>query len=169
MSNRLWWTTVESIIGELNFVSSEKGLSLIGLAKQGMPTQFNGSALCCGKLHPVNRAAIEQVKAYLAGELRTFYIEMDLQGTLFQLAVWHAASLIPYGETASYSDLAVEIGRPAAIRAVGQAMGANPLLLFIPCHRVIGKNGSLTGFSSGINLKRQLLDLEEQVITTKRD
>ncbi len=168
MIDRLWWTTAESVIGELHFVSSEKGLCLIGLAKQELPSQFSNSALYCRQLHPTNRAAIEQVKAYLAGELRAFFIEINLQGTLFQLAVWHAAARIPYGKTASYSDLAVKIGRPAAVRAVGQAMGANPLLLVIPCHRVIGKDGSLTGFGGGIKLKRQLLNLEQQVIITRR-
>ncbi|HBR10476.1 TPA: hypothetical protein DD712_04435 [Candidatus Acetothermia bacterium] len=168
MVDRLWWTPAESAIGELHFVSSEKGLCSIGLAKQEIPSQFGNSSLCCSKLHPTNRAAIEQVKAYLAGELCVFFIEIDLRGTLFQLAVWHAAARIPYGKTASYSNLAVKIGRPAAVRAVGQAMGANPLLLVIPCHRVIGKDGSLTGFGGGIKLKRQLLYLEQQVIITNR-
>ncbi|MCI2428869.1 methylated-DNA--[protein]-cysteine S-methyltransferase [Candidatus Acetothermia bacterium] len=168
MIDRLWWTTAASAIGELHVVSSENGLCLLGLAKPIVPTQFRNSSLCHSKLHPTNRAAIKEVTAYLAGELRSFSIEIDLRGTLFQLAVWHAAARIPYGKTTSYSDLAVKINRPAAARAVGRAMGANPLLLVIPCHRVIGKNGSLAGFGGGIKLKQQLLDLEQQVIITSR-
>ncbi len=85
---------------------------------------------------------------------------MELHGTPFQLQVWDALRTIPYGSAVSYSDIAAQIGKPKAVRAVGQAVGRNPCLIAIPCHRVLGKNGRLTGFSAGMDVKKQLLSLE---------
>jgi len=106
------------------------------------------------------RDAIAQLAAYFAGRLRRFDLALAPEGTPFQREVWSALTEIPYGETVSYSELARRIGRPAATRAVGAANGKNPLPIVVPCHRVIGANGSLTGFGGGISIKRRLLDLE---------
>ncbi len=106
------------------------------------------------------RDAIAQLAAYFAGRLRRFDLALAPEGTPFQREVWSALTEIPYGETVSYSELARRIGRPAATRAVGAANGRNPLPIVVPCHRVIGANGSLTGFGGGLSIKRRLLDLE---------
>jgi methylated-DNA-[protein]-cysteine S-methyltransferase len=106
------------------------------------------------------RDAIAQLAAYFAGRLRRFDLALAPEGTSFQREVWSALTEIPYGHTVSYSELARRIGRPAATRAVGAANGKNPLPIVVPCHRVIGANGSLTGFGGGISIKRRLLDLE---------
>lgn len=97
---------------------------------------------------------------YLETKLETFTIPIDVYGTAFQLAVWNTVREIPYGETHSYSEIAEKIQKPSAVRAVGTAIGANPLLITIPCHRVIGKNGKLTGFRGGLEMKKELLKLE---------
>jgi methylated-DNA-[protein]-cysteine S-methyltransferase len=101
-----------------------------------------------------------QLHEYFRGQRRAFDLPLAPRGTEFQQDVWRALQRIPYGETRSYSDVAREIGRPAAIRAVGAANGANPIPIVIPCHRVVGSNGSLTGFGGGIETKRWLLALE---------
>jgi methylated-DNA-[protein]-cysteine S-methyltransferase len=106
------------------------------------------------------RSAVRELEAYFAGELRQFSIPLAPVGTPFQLDVWNALRAIPYGETRSYGQLAERIGRPSAVRAVGAANGANPLPIVVPCHRVIGSNGSLTGFGGGLPLKQALLALE---------
>jgi methylated-DNA-[protein]-cysteine S-methyltransferase len=98
-----------------------------------------------------------QVEAYCAGDLRVFALELAPRGTAFQRAVWQALLEIPYGLTLSYRELAARIGRPTAVRAVGAANGANPIGLIVPCHRVIGADGSLTGYGGGLPLKRALL------------
>jgi methylated-DNA-[protein]-cysteine S-methyltransferase len=101
-----------------------------------------------------------QLQQYFRGERSAFELPLAPRGTEFQQLVWRALQRIPYGETRSYSDIAREIGRPAAVRAVGAANGANPIPIVIPCHRVVGSNGSLTGFGGGIETKRWLLALE---------
>jgi len=104
----------------------------------------------------------EELVDYLEGVRHHFSIPFDLLGTPFQLAVWQALCSIPYGETKSYADIAHGIARPAAVRAVGAAIGANPVLVAIPCHRVIGKNGALTGYRGGLDMKTKLLQLEQK-------
>ncbi len=101
-----------------------------------------------------------QLKEYFDGERRTFDIPLAPDGTDFQRAVWHALTTIPYGATCAYRDIAQRIDQPKALRAVGAANGANPIPIIIPCHRVIGSDGSLTGFGGGLESKRWLLDLE---------
>ena len=105
--------------------------------------------------------AVEQLDAYFAGELTTFDVDLCLEGTAFQRSVWHALLDIPYGETRSYGELARTVGRPGAARAVGLANGHNPIGIIVPCHRVIGANGSLTGYGGGLDRKRALLALEK--------
>src|SRR5690625_2063932 len=106
------------------------------------------------------QSATSELTQYILSERQTFTAEKDLIGTDFQLAVWHASNKIPYGETRTYSEIAEQIGRPDAIRAVGTAIGANPLLFIIPCHRIVAKNGGLAGFRAGIDVKEKLLQLE---------
>ncbi|WP_329325906.1 methylated-DNA--[protein]-cysteine S-methyltransferase [Streptomyces luteogriseus] len=104
--------------------------------------------------------AEEQLKAYFAGELREFTVELRLTGTPFQRAVWDRLRHIPYGETRTYGQLADALGAPTASRAVGLANGRNPIGIIVPCHRVIGANGSLTGYGGGLERKQRLLDFE---------
>ncbi len=108
-------------------------------------------------------AAIEQLDQYFAGERTEFDLELDLRGTSFQTDVWNALLTIPYGETRSYGEIARQIGRPDRARAVGAANGSNPISIIVPCHRVIGSDGSLTGYGGGLPRKRFLLDLEAGV------
>ena len=109
---------------------------------------------------PVLKLAAEQLSAYFQGELTTFDLPLALRGTDFQKSVWYTLLKIPYGETRSYMQVAEWIGAPKAVRAVGAANGQNPIPIVVPCHRVIGSNGKLTGFGGGLPLKRLLLDLE---------
>jgi methylated-DNA-[protein]-cysteine S-methyltransferase len=109
--------------------------------------------------------AAAQLRAYFAGELREFDVEMRLEGTEFQLEVWSALRTIPYGETRSYGWLAERVGRPGASRAVGAANGRNPIGIIVPCHRVIGADGSLTGYGGGLDRKRLLLELEGALLS----
>jgi methylated-DNA-[protein]-cysteine S-methyltransferase len=104
---------------------------------------------------------VEQLEAYFAGELKDFDVSLRLEGTEFQRRVWAALREIPYGETWSYGQLAAHIGQPTASRAVGMANGRNPVAIIVPCHRVIGAGGSLTGYGGGLDRKRILLDLEQ--------
>ena len=104
---------------------------------------------------------IEQFAAYFAGRLQCFDLPLAAKGTPFQQSVWHALCDIPYGETVSYLEIARAIGNPKAVRAVGAANGRNPLSIIVPCHRVIGRSGDLTGYAGGIPLKRWLLALEQ--------
>jgi methylated-DNA-[protein]-cysteine S-methyltransferase len=106
------------------------------------------------------RDALLQLKGYFAGKVRRFELPLAPEGTAFQQEVWRALQTIPYGETLSYGGLARQIGRPTAVRAVGAANGRNPIAIIIPCHRVIGTGGSLTGFGGGLSTKRKLLALE---------
>jgi methylated-DNA-[protein]-cysteine S-methyltransferase len=116
-----------------------------------------------------NRAAfaevIRQLQAYFRGELRVFDVPLAMEGTEFQLRVWNALRAIPYGETISYAQLAERIGNPKAVRAVGLANGSNPIPIIVPCHRVIGSDGSLTGFGGGLSTKKKLLELESKQLT----
>ena len=105
--------------------------------------------------------AVEQLDAYFAGELFAFDLRLEFEGTPFQLRVWEALRSIPYGETRTYGEIAMQIGSPSAFRAVGLANGHNPIAVIVPCHRVIGANGSLTGFGGGLERKRTLLELEK--------
>jgi methylated-DNA-[protein]-cysteine S-methyltransferase len=112
---------------------------------------------------PVIKKAADQLAEYFDGRRRSFDLPMTLRGTDFQLAVWKALLTIPLGETRCYQDIAAQIGRPKALRAVGMANNRNPIVIIIPCHRVIGKDGGLTGYGGGLPVKQYLLDLEKTV------
>lgn len=104
--------------------------------------------------------AVQQLEAYFAGHLRDFELRLEMAGTEFQRKVWDALRTIPYGETRTYAEIAGQIGSPTAFRAVGMANGHNPIAIIVPCHRVIGANGGLTGFGGGLERKSALLELE---------
>ncbi|MBS4218290.1 methylated-DNA--[protein]-cysteine S-methyltransferase [Bacillus sp. FJAT-49711] len=107
------------------------------------------------------KSYINELIEYLKGERQNFTVPMDVRGTSFQLEVWDALHSIPYGQTRSYSDISEQIGKPMSARAVGTAIGANPLLIIVPCHRVIAKNGSLNGYRGGLDMKAKLLQVEK--------
>jgi len=119
---------------------------------------LNTDILSCDNL--ISRLAADQISEYMINIRKELDFPLELHGTLFQRQVWHTLRAIPYGMTASYSAIAAMIGRPKAVRAVGQAIGRNPCLIVVPCHRVLSKNGSLTGFSAGMELKKKLLHHE---------
>lgn len=125
-----------------------------------LPNEAPPSILCHET--PVLAEARAQLLAYLSGERRAFSLPLRPAGTPFQLAVWEALKAIPWGELRTYGQIAAAIGRPKAVRAVGQANHRNPIPIFIPCHRVVGAGGKLTGYGGGLDLKEKLLDLEHR-------
>lgn len=153
------YTIMDSPIGPLVLVGGPAGLTEIRFTRQG-----EKPAVDPGWEHAPESFAetIKQFEEYFGGERQTFTLPLDPQGTPFQRQVWAALQTIPYGKTISYRELAVIISKPNAVRAVGAANGQNPLPIVIPCHRVIGSNGTLTGYAGGLEIKRMLLDLERQ-------
>lgn len=149
------FTEIKSPIGPITLIANERGLNSVWIQK----TDKNKPALQGLKRDPAYlREASAQLTAYFAGELQQFDLALDAQrGTDFQRQVWRALCTIPFGQTVSYRDIALQIDAPAAVRAVGAANGKNPLAIVVPCHRVIGANGSLTGYAGGIDNKRWLL------------
>lgn len=122
---------------------------------------LTGTRPAAGRRHPARCAeARRQLEEYFAGERREFSLPLGLEGTPFRRRVWRGLAAIPYGSVLTYGELAARIGSPGAARAVGQANGANPIPIVLPCHRVVAANGRLGGFSSGTDVKRRLLDLE---------
>lgn len=151
--------TFKSPIGFLKI--SEENDSLIGLSLQ----QENADTALLQKSarhFELLYEAYKQITEYFAGKRKMFELPIHGKGTAFQQRVWEELQKIPYGETRSYEDIAVAIGNPKAVRAVGQANHNNPLLLIVPCHRVIHKNGDITGFGCGTEVKKYLLDLEKE-------
>jgi methylated-DNA-[protein]-cysteine S-methyltransferase len=155
----LSYTLVESPVGELLLAGDETGLKLINFRTGRHPAKPR--SLWKADQAPFREAA-RQLRAYFEGDLETFNLVLSPEGTPFQLAVWRALQAIPYGETITYGELARQVGKPQASRAVGAANGRNPLPIVIPCHRVIGGDGSLTGYGGGLRIKRTLLDLERR-------
>ncbi len=153
----LYWHEFDSPVGRLLLAGD--GASLIQVCFQSGPRPQQLGDGWVAAAAPF-RAAIEQLDEYFAGRRRRFDLPLAPRGTDFQRRVWRALSDIPYGKTISYGELARLIGKPSASRAVGLANGANPLPIVVPCHRVIGADGSLTGFGGGLPIKRKLLALE---------
>jgi methylated-DNA-[protein]-cysteine S-methyltransferase len=154
------YTLLESPVGEL-LASADAAGRVTGLHFDGhrTPTPNPGWVRDERALAPLRR----QLEEYFAGERREFELELAPTGTPFQLSVWSALRAIPYGETASYGEIAAAVGQPAAARAVGGANNRNPIAIVVPCHRVIGASGSLTGYGGGLPRKQQLLALESGV------
>jgi O-6-methylguanine DNA methyltransferase len=154
------YTEMASPIGMLRLVGGERGLREV----------YMGAEVDDGHLDPAwvrdaepLREAVAQLQAYFVGTRTTFELPLDASGSPFQHRVWGALEAIPYGDTTCYADLAVRIGQPRAIRAVGRANATNPLPIVVPCHRVIGRSGALTGYGGGLDRKRWLLAHEAEV------
>jgi methylated-DNA-[protein]-cysteine S-methyltransferase len=154
---RLRYTWIDSPVGRLLLGGDGSALSVLEFA-QGRHARGTGAGWIEDR-RPFERA-IDQLADYFAGRLKRFDLPLAPRGTGFQLEVWNALLEIPYGETRSYSAIATAIGRPSAVRAVGAANGKNPIAIVVPCHRVIGAAGDLTGFGGGLDVKRHLLRLE---------
>lgn len=149
---------IDSPIGRLMIAASDQGLHAIEFPENSHPVARDASWQ--EGTHPVLELATRQLAEYFAGTRRTFELPLAPQGTDFQQRVWQALRAIPYGQTCSYAELAAAIGQPRAMRAVGAANGRNPIPIIVPCHRVIGADGSLTGFGGGLPTKIFLLRLE---------
>jgi methylated-DNA-[protein]-cysteine S-methyltransferase len=145
---------VESPIGTLRIQATEEGLVGVYLPEMEAPA---ARAAGDGEGHPVLQRVREQLAAYFAGERKAFDLPLAPEGTAFQCAVWRALGEIPFGETRSYAEIAKGIGKPSASRAVGAANGRNPVAIIVPCHRVVGADGSLTGYAGGLACKEWLL------------
>ena len=151
---------MDSPLGELRLLSD--GDALTGLympSSKGNPTTEDPA---WERDAAPFRSVVEQLEAYFAGDRRDFDLRLAPTGTPFQRQVWSALEEIPYGQTRSYRDIAECIGSPKAVRAVGLANGRNPISIVVPCHRVVGSNGSLTGYGGGLHNKQLLLDLEQR-------
>ena len=141
-------------MGPVTVASTGKGIASI---------HFGNSVPSGGLTDPsANHQTVEQLTEYFEGKRTQFDLPLDVEGTPFQKAVWSELLRIPYGETRTYGEIAKAIGRPGAARAVGMANHENPVAVVIPCHRVIGRDGSLTGYAGGVQLKAQLLSIERR-------
>jgi methylated-DNA-[protein]-cysteine S-methyltransferase len=165
----LHWGSVSSPFGVWNILASTPGICWVGTPGAGKEEGVSwlkrripvDERISTEEIEPL-RQAMDEMKRYFAGEPITFACPLDLHGTPFQRDDWNALLQIPYGETRSYQEIARTIGRPQAIRAVGAANGANPVALIVPCHRVIGSDGKLTGYGGGLPVKAGLLALERE-------
>lgn len=155
----MYYCYIDTPIGELLLAGEEDALVMIGFPKGSMRREPEAEWIYNEKpLAEVSR----QLREYFAGERREFDLPLQLGGTEFQVSVLKALQEIPYGETTSYGEIAKRIGRPKAVRAVGAANGRNPIPIVVPCHRVIGSTGDLTGFGGGLDTKEALLRLEAE-------
>lgn len=156
-------TVVASPVGPLTLVASDEGLRAVlwpGDDPARVPTATEAVPVAAPGDHPVLAATAVQLDEYFAGERRSFDLPLDPVGTDFQLAAWRALREIPYGTTATYAEQAARLGDRNKARAVGAANARNPLSIVVPCHRVVGTDGRLTGFAGGVDTKRSLLELE---------
>jgi len=153
VSETIYYSRIKSQVGPLLLAASNQGL---------LALEFGWGKLGAGWVESQDRIApfALQLAEYFAGQRREFDLPLDLRGTDFQKSCWRELLKVPYGETRSYADIARAMGRPAAVRAVGLANGQNPIAIIVPCHRVIGSDGSLTGYGGGLETKRKLLELE---------
>jgi len=158
----IFWTQIPSPVGPLVLAASDVGLHALEFAAPRHPVRRGASwrEAESPQAHPILHRAQEQLQDYFAGTRRVFDLPLAPQGTAFQRQVWLTLASIPYGQTISYAELAVRVARPLASRAVGGANGRNPISIILPCHRVIGADGSLTGYGGGLAVKEFLLRLE---------
>ncbi|MCD0445143.1 methylated-DNA--[protein]-cysteine S-methyltransferase [Glycomyces sp. A-F 0318] len=147
--------TMQSPLGLLAIAAVDEGLTCINMGVEEVDEAWGPE-----EPTPVLEAAVDQMEAYFAGDLKEFDLPLAAAGTPFQRRVWAELVKIPYGETCSYLDVAQRLGDPKAVRAVGLANGRNPIAIVVPCHRVIGANGKLTGYAGGLWRKERLLSLE---------
>ncbi len=149
----------DSPLGPMIVAATDRGLA--GLWFEGQRHLPDSSGWPHAPEHPVLVQAVAQLRAYFTGQRVQFDLPLDLQGgTAFQQSVWQALLAIPSGRTTSYGAISERVGRPAAVRAVGAAIGRNPVSIIVPCHRVLGRDGSLTGYAGGLERKTALLGLE---------
>jgi methylated-DNA-[protein]-cysteine S-methyltransferase len=149
--------SMKTPIGVLQIEGDDEVITLVTLpGKSDSPTPATPK----GPLPAAVSKAVKQLEEYFAGERTEFDLPLDLEGTAFQKEVWSTLGEIPYGKTISYAELASMVGRPTAYRAVGQANGANPIPIILPCHRVLASGGRIGGYGGGLDMKRQLLALE---------
>ena len=166
MQDNIYWSVVQFQDWNVLVAATDQGLCFVG-SNNGSFSELEqwGNRCFSSPLFTKNDYLLQpyarELKNYLQGKLTEFTIPTWYKGTAFQEEVWQALTTIPYGQTYSYSQIADSIGKPNAVRAVGAAIGANPLLITIPCHRVIGKNGALTGYRGGIEMKTKLLHIEQ--------
>jgi methylated-DNA-[protein]-cysteine S-methyltransferase len=155
----LAYTEIESPVGKLLLAGSEESLNVLWFQSETRAMKPDSSWRRDER--PLRRA-LEELQEYFAGKRHDFTLDVQPAGTPFQRTVWNELRRIPYGETISYGELADRVGNPKASRAVGLANGANPISIVVPCHRVIGANGKLTGYGGGLNIKEKLLALERR-------
>ena len=151
--------TVASPVGRLTLVGNDQGLAAV-LWENDRPNRVRLNIAGENTRHPVLLETARQLREYFRGKRRKFTVKLNFTGTPFQKRVWRALLGIPFGETRSYSDIALQLRKPTATRAVGAANGRNPISIIAPCHRVIGATGKLTGFAGGLAAKAYLLNLE---------
>ena len=155
--------SIDSPVGKLKLIATDRGLVAILWANEN-PRRVRLAHQTEDAHHPVLKKTETQLAEYFSGERLHFDLPLDPQGTPFQRAVWDALLAIPYGETRSYGQLAKQLGNPNATRAVGAANGRNPIAIIVPCHRVVGSTGKLTGFAGGLHTKSFLLELEARTL-----
>ena len=165
MIEHIYWSWLQQQDKRYVVAATELGICYIG-----SPNRELDDLITWGKSHAKQSELIEnderlapyiaQLQLYWKGEIRQFSLPFDMRGTDFQRRVWNELQRIPYGDTVTYQHIANQLGKPTAARAVGTAIGKNPILIVIPCHRVIGSNGQLTGFRGGLQMKQELLELE---------
>jgi methylated-DNA-[protein]-cysteine S-methyltransferase len=156
----LAYKIIDSPVGNLKLAASDQGLVAV-LWQNDKPSRVRLGELVEDGKHPILMETERQLGEYFAGQRKSFSVPLDMRGTDFQRNVWRALLAIPFGETRSYGQLAKQLGNSKAMRAVGAANGKNPISILVPCHRVIGSTGKLTGFAGGLATKAQLLKLEE--------
>lgn len=154
-----YYKVMPSAVGKLKLIATDKGLAAV-LWENDKPSRVRFGTLVEDEEHPILLQAQRQLAEYLDGRRKTFTVKLDAEGTEFQNRVWDALRTIPFGETRSYGQIARQTGNAKAGRAVGAATGKNPISVIVPCHRVIGASGDLTGFAGGLELKKRLLALE---------
>jgi methylated-DNA-[protein]-cysteine S-methyltransferase len=150
--------------GVLTVVGSDLGIRYVMFSNGAHPKPLERLHVSDTEIHDSVNDAITQLEEYFTGSRRDFELPLDLQGTEFQVAAWNALAEVPYGHTATYGQQATSIGRPKAVRAIGGANGRNPVAIVLPCHRIVGADGSLTGFGGGIEVKKWLLDHEQNML-----
>jgi methylated-DNA-[protein]-cysteine S-methyltransferase len=153
------YTLMNSPVGTLRLIASDKGLAGVWFERT-RPGRVRPRGDVENARHPVLVETERQLREYFAGRRQSFDLPLDFVGTPFQRSVWKALLTIPFGQTRSYGQIAKQVGRPSASRAVGAANGRNPVAIVAPCHRVIGSTGALTGFGGGLDVKERLLRLE---------
>jgi methylated-DNA-[protein]-cysteine S-methyltransferase len=154
----MYYDIIESLVCPILLAGDEKGLKHVIFLKGERQVEIPDDWVENKELF---REATRQLEAYFSGKLESFDLKLAPEGTEFQKSVWKALCKIPYGETRTYKDIAASVGKPKAYRAVGLANNRNPIAIIVPCHRVIGSNGKLTGYASGLDVKAFLLKLEE--------